>query len=172
MLDEATGEVELKLAQRGFEYMPRDILQLIGKQKKREDDDSEEDRNNELMNGVLVSLDIQYNKIQELEGALFLHLGLDGSIDLRQIKASHNQIKYISSRIKDCKNLQTLKLSHNLLHGKDFLPIELLDSHLIQRSLQYLYLAHNNIRELPNQLGKLKNLKVLDLVGNKLRQLQ
>lgn len=31
VLDEATGEVELKLALRGFEYMPRDILQLIGK---------------------------------------------------------------------------------------------------------------------------------------------
>lgn len=75
--------MELKLAHRSFEYMPRDILQLIGKQKKREGNDSEEDGGNELANRTLVSLDIEYNKIQELEGALFLHLGLNGSIELR-----------------------------------------------------------------------------------------
>ena len=41
----------------------------------------------------------------------------------------------------------------------------------MQQKLQYLYLGYNNIRELPSHLGKLKNLKLLDLVGNKLRQL-
>ena len=35
VLDQETGEIELKLAQKGFEYMPRDILQLIGKQHKQ-----------------------------------------------------------------------------------------------------------------------------------------
>ena len=58
VLDESTGEVELQLAQKGFEYMPRDILQLIGKQKKRDDNDSEEEEQNELENRMLVSLDI------------------------------------------------------------------------------------------------------------------
>ena len=62
-------------------------------------------------------------------------------------------------------------MSYNKLHGKDYLPYELLNSENMQQKLQYLYLGYNNIRELPSHLGKLKNLKLLDLVGNKLRQL-
>ena len=66
-------------------------------------------------NKVLVSLDIENNKFQELEGALFLHLGLSGPIQLRHIRASKNQIKYVSNRIKDCVSLVELRLSNNLL---------------------------------------------------------
>ena len=44
----------------------------------------------ELNKRTLVSLDIENNKFQELEGALFLHLGLNGPIPLRHIKASNN----------------------------------------------------------------------------------
>lgn len=50
--------------------------------------------------------------------------------------------------------------------------MELLNSPDFHQSLQYLYLANNGIRELPSQIGRLKNLKVLDLLGNKLRTLR
>lgn len=64
-----------------------------------------------------------------------------------------------------------LRLSNNQLSGKDFLPMEMLNAACFQNNLQYLYLGNNNIRELPTHLGKLKSLKVLDLVGNKLRSI-
>lgn len=35
------------------------------------------------MNKSLTSLNMEQNKLQELEGALFLHLGLKGPIKLR-----------------------------------------------------------------------------------------
>lgn len=38
-------------------------------------------------------------------------------------------------------------------------------------SLTQLYLAKNEIRELPQQFNKLRQLKVLDLSGNKIQQL-
>lgn len=80
---------------------------------------------------MVCSLDISNNKIQELEGALFMHLGVQGCKNLVTIKAEHNQIRYISSRIKDCHNLGVLRLSHNDLSGIEFLPVEFFNSPMI-----------------------------------------
>jgi hypothetical protein len=89
------------------------------------------------------------NNIQEIEGSLFMHLGKEGCQNIKTIKAIKNNIKYVSSRIKDCYNLETLKLSNNSLTCREFLPVEVLNSPTFCASLKYLYLADNDIRELP-----------------------
>jgi Leucine-rich repeat (LRR) protein len=57
-----------------------------------------------------------------------MHLGTQGCKHIVNINASNNQIRYISCRIKDCINLQSLKLSGNMLSSRDFLPVEFISS--------------------------------------------
>ena len=47
----------------------------------------------------------------------------------------------------------------------------MISSKFVTQSLQYLYLDGNDLRELPTNLEKLVNLKVLDLKNNKIRSL-
>lgn len=47
----------------------------------------------------------------------------------------------------------------------------MISSKFVIQSLQYLYLDGNDLRELPTNLEKLVNLKVLDLKNNKIRSL-
>ena len=120
----------------------------------------------------LVCLNISNNKIQELEGALFMHLGIEVCNQIEIIRADHNQIRYISNRIKDCHNLRILKLSYNeLWNPHHIFPVDMLCSPQIRQSLQILHLSNNKIRELPLQLNNFKSLKVLNLENNKIRSL-
>ena len=64
-----------------------------------------------------------------------MHLGVEGCKSLDRISAEYNQIRYVSSRISDCHNLTSLRLSHNNLMGLEFLPSEFLDSANIQNNL-------------------------------------
>jgi Leucine-rich repeat (LRR) protein len=57
-----------------------------------------------------------------------MHFGAQGCLNILNLNASNNQIKYISSRIKDCANLICLDLNVNQIAGKDFLPTEFLNS--------------------------------------------
>lgn len=65
IIDEVKNEVELKLAHSNFEYMPRDVLQMIGNQNTQSMAKNEQKPTNssDLANKKLVSLDIQYNKM-------------------------------------------------------------------------------------------------------------
>ena len=91
------NEQELRLSPKCFEFIPRDLLQYLGKWSKQ------------FINGVneqnITSLELSQNNIQEIEGSLFMHLGKEGCQNIKSIKAHKNHIKYVSARIKDCINL-------------------------------------------------------------------
>lgn len=59
---------------------------------------------------------MQYNKIIELEGRIFLALK-----NLKILKACGNEIKYISSKISECLILEELYLDDNKI---EILPTE------------------------------------------------
>ena len=85
------------------------------------------------------------NKIHNLKNLNFLNL-------------SRNKILNLPEEIMKCKKLNYLHLSNNsILDIKTICRIQ---------SLKNLYLNHNQIYEIPNEISNLKNLKVLHLYKN------
>lgn len=154
---------QLRLSQKNFEYIPRELLQFLNKWGKQFVDG----KNNQN----IVSVEVTGNKLQQIEDSLFNHLGPEGCKNLEQIKADSNQLSFISAKLRDCIHLQNLNLSNNQLAGDSFLPVDMPQGHSFAATLQYLYLSNNQIRDLPLSLGKLESLKVLDLEHNKIRTL-
>lgn len=120
----------------------------------------------------IASFDLSNNHLTELEATIFLHLGETGSQQIEKIKASKNKIKNVSSLIKVCINLQVLDLSHNKLGGESVVKLfEYLTAQNVVPVLSNLNLADNDIRIIPSNASKLKNLQVLNLTQNKIRNM-
>lgn len=69
------------------------------------------------------------------------------------------------SLIQEASHVQQIYLKHNLL-------VELPDNLGCLRNLTFLYLYGNNIEDLPDSIGDIKTLNILDLSNNKLKVLR
>lgn len=109
---------------------------------------------------------------------------------LQDLILDFNDITYFSSKLSDLRQLRFLSITHNQLfdigftfkyikplyffkslhlsYNKMTMVIENLD--IVFPSLEYLYLDHNLLYTLPENLGKLQNLKILDVSHNHLSQ--
>ncbi|XP_026180234.1 volume-regulated anion channel subunit LRRC8D [Mastacembelus armatus] len=111
--------------------------------------------------GSLVRLEI-YN-----EGTRLLVLtGLKRMVDLTELLLQDCQLERLPSALLSLTKLQTLDLRHNNLRTLE----ELLSlAHL--RRLSCLRLAYNRVLAVPDSVGVLRALEVLDLSNNQLRSL-
>ena len=106
----------------------------------------------------LVELSLSDNKIQTLPQ------GLTGCKNLEKVDFSQNQITSLDIDLSSLQKLKIINLAENRLTS---LPQSL--GNLIY--LEQLLLSKNQIREIPQQsVSQLRNLKMLDLKENKLKQ--
>ncbi|TNV86312.1 hypothetical protein FGO68_gene14153 [Halteria grandinella] len=131
---------EIRIVQKDIDCLPKMILQ------------GQEFQNIRI-------LDIQRNRLTELESAIFVALR-----SLQLLNASKNNIESVSCKISLCKELEKIILDDNQLRG---LPDEI--CHL--NALKVLSLHNNQIKTLPEFLSRLSNLTILNVSGNKLKRL-
>ena len=85
--------------------------------------------------------------------------------NLNKILAARNQIKYLSGRIGECKNLTHINLDCNVL---EMIPSEI---GLLQDTLLVLKLAENKLKQLTLSTRDLHKLEILNIANNGLTQL-
>lgn len=106
--------------------------------------------------------------------------------DVERMSLSHNYLRYIPTRLKDCRQLRYLNLRNNELG--DFPPaiyemqfLEILDlskNHILKispevrymQSLRVFSITNNRLADLPAELADLPRLKVMKIVDNPLKR--
>lgn len=148
-----------------FTHMPSVFFHRFGKVNKIQIDCcSIEMIDNEACpkNCSLERLVMSFNQLTELPPFLFSH-----TPNISEINFSHNQISYIhSNTFREHPNkLKVINLSNNHIETLD----KLLLSDLL--NLEVLDLSYNYIQDFQIALSKLKNLSILRLDNNKIKQL-
>ena len=90
---------------------------------------------------------------------------------LKTINLSKNNIKYFPLVILNIPTLEELYLSRNLLHNFPSEPINQNNISYISQSLTLLELSNNKIELFPIILGFFKNLKILNLTCNNIKDI-
>jgi protein phosphatase 1 regulatory subunit 7 len=122
----------------------------------------------------LERLYLSSNKIQEAEGIFHLH-------SLKMLELGSNRIRGMPPQLEQLSNLQELWLGRNKIVSMGLPPLPALQ-HLSMQSnrlevwdpslfhncpaLSHLYLGHNNLPDLPEEIGLLTELEEFDLAGN------
>jgi Leucine-rich repeat (LRR) protein len=143
---------------------------------------SEFPQNLEPLIGKLFELNLSHNKIsKDLPGTIlgngknlqYLNLSnnrldnlpseISDMTNLREICLSFNKFKSIPTCLQNCEKLETLLLNGN--------QIQIIDVEGLSRlkRLAILDLSNNDINHVPPELGKLTQLKTLQLEGNSFR---
>jgi Leucine rich repeat len=115
----------------------------------------------------LTELNLHRNQIQEIPAAI-------GQLtNLKKLRLSGNKIRVIPQALSQLANLEVLELGNNQIQE---IPVWVLSqiagkSLLLNtdRSRLSVYLGHNQIREIPQSVGQLWYLRLLDLSHNQIR---
>ncbi len=92
-------------------------------------------------------------------------LNLAGLKSLELLDVRYNELDAIPESIKDCRNLKTLRLSHNRIK---YIPREVGESH---KKLNVIEATHNEIRRVSSHIVTCTSLKCLELNHNELIEL-
>eukprot|EP01134_Creolimax_fragrantissima_P005628 CFRG5628T1 len=107
----------------------------------------------------LVVLSLQHNHIKTLPGELFMDL-----LNLQSLDLSHNSIETFPPQIRRLSELVSLSIAHNPLEYANLRTLCAL-TRLTSLDLSY---TSRTLSNMPEQLGELEALEVLDLSGNTL----
>jgi len=105
----------------------------------------------------LEDLEFSYNEIASLPKSL------GNLVNLKKLKGGNNKIISIPSYIGDFSKLEELSLNDN--------KISELPKSISNPNLSYLYLQNNQIVKIPDEIGNMKNLKVVNLSHNSITKI-
>ena len=85
---------------------------------------------------------------------------IDSCVSLQEIRFTRNEARRIPKSIPSAPALTHLDLSHNRLENLDHIDLT------VMQQLVSLKVANNKLKEIPTNIVKLNNLRVLDLSSN------
>jgi Leucine-rich repeat (LRR) protein len=108
---------------------------------------------------TLETVDLSFNHITQMESNVF-----ENAVNLKTLNLSNNNISAVEGhRLESLASLQILDLSHN--------QIVSVDASALVKSLKWLSLSWNELEKVPQAVGALADLQVLELAGNSLKEL-